>query len=108
VNAKAVQRTAEADGRAATAMIEARAAAIRTRTLVPLPPSPLPDLLYVAIDGTGVPMTATETDGHPAKTDRPDGHGGTLPDDGRARTREVTLAALHNQTPRLDQTRYGT
>lgn len=93
VNAKAVQRTAEADGQAAAAMIEARAAAITARTLVPLPPCPLPGMLYIAIDGTGVPMTATETEDRPAKTDRPG-----LPDDGRARTREVKLACLFTQT----------
>jgi hypothetical protein len=50
VNAKAIQRTAEADGQAAAAVIEARAAAITARTLVPLPPCPLPDILYTAID----------------------------------------------------------
>jgi hypothetical protein len=98
VNAKAVQRTAEADGQAATAMIEARAEAIRARTLLPLPPSPRPDILYTAIDGTGVPMTSAETEDRPAKTDRPDRQGGTLPDDGRARTREVKLACLFTQT----------
>jgi hypothetical protein len=105
VNAKAVQRTAETDGQAAAAMIEARAAAIRARTLVPLPPSPLPDILYTAIDGTGVPMTAAETEDRPAKTERPDRHGGTLPDDGRARTREVKLAALFTQTTLDDKGR---
>jgi hypothetical protein len=93
VNAKAVQRTAEADGQAATAMIAARAAAITGGTLVPLPQSPLPDILYTAIDGTGVPMTSAETEDRPAKTDRPG-----LPDDGRARTREVKLACLFTQT----------
>jgi hypothetical protein len=98
VNAKAVQRAAEADGRAAATAITARAEAIRTRVLVPLPPSPMPDILYVAIDGTGVPMTATETAGRAGKTSRPDGQGGTLPDDGRARTREVKLACLFTQT----------
>ncbi|MDQ1250489.1 MAG: hypothetical protein QG597_4868 [Actinomycetota bacterium] len=98
VNAKAVQRAAEVDGRAAAAVITARAEAIRARTLVPLPPSPMPDILYVAIDGTGVPMTATETAGRAGKTARPDGQGSTLPDDGRARTREVKLACLFTQT----------
>jgi hypothetical protein len=93
VNAKAIQRTAEADGQAAAAVIEARAAAITARTLVPLPPSPRPDMLYTAIDGTGVPMTAAETEDRPGKTDRPN-----LPDDGRARTREVKLACLFTQT----------
>jgi hypothetical protein len=75
------------------ATIAARAEAIRARTLVPLPPSPLPDMLYTAIDGTGVPMAAAETEDRPGKTDRPN-----LPDDGRARTREVKLACLFTQT----------
>jgi hypothetical protein len=76
VNAKRVARVAEADGLTAAAVIEARATAIRT--LVPLPPSLLPDILYTAIDGAGVPMTSTETEDRPGKTDRPD-----LPDDDR-------------------------
>ncbi len=42
-------RRAGADGRAAAAVIEARAAAIAARTLVPLPPADLPDKLYIAI-----------------------------------------------------------
>lgn len=98
VNAKTVQRAAEADGRAADTAITARAQAIRARTLVPLPPSPLPDILYVAIDGTGVPMTPDQVADRVGKTERPDGHGGLLPDDGRARTREVKLACVFTQT----------
>jgi hypothetical protein len=87
VNAKRVERTAEADGSAAAAAIEARAAAIRARTIVPLPPSPPPDMLYTAIDGTGVPMIPAATAGRPGKGP-----------DGRARTREVKLACLFTQT----------
>jgi len=75
---KRAGRRAEADGRAAAAVIEARAAAVQARALVPLPPAPpLPDVLYVAIDGTGVPVTAAEAEGRPGKGD-----------DGTARTRE--------------------
>jgi hypothetical protein len=63
-----------------------------------LPPSgrdhKRPDKLYIAIDGTGVPMRPTET------LDRK----GKGPD-GRARTREVKLAALFTQT-RLDEEGY--
>ena len=77
---KRLGRHAEADGRAAAAVIEAGAAAIAARTLVPLPPAELPDKLYIAIDGTGVPMRAAETEGRPGKGD-----------DGKARTREVKL-----------------
>jgi hypothetical protein len=55
---------------------------------VPLPPpAPLPDMLYLAIDGTGVPMVAAGTEGRPGKGE-----------DGRAHTREVKLACLFTQT----------
>ncbi|MFY9891073.1 MAG: ISKra4 family transposase [Streptosporangiaceae bacterium] len=56
------------------------------RKLVPLPPSPLPDKLYAAIDGTGVPMTGRETAGREGKGQ-----------DGRARTREVKLGVFFTQ-----------
>ena len=59
---------------------------ITARKLVPLPPSPLPDKLYAAIDGTGVPVTAKETAGRDGKRE-----------DGRARTREVKLAVFFTQ-----------
>jgi hypothetical protein len=81
-------RHAEADGSAAAAAIGAQAAAIAARTLAPLPPpAPLPDKLYIAIDGTGVPMRAAETEGR-------DGKG----EDGKARTREVKLCCAFTQT----------
>ena len=47
----------------------------------------LPDKLYVAIDGTGVPMVPAAVAGRAAKSP-----------DGRARTREVKLACLFTQT----------
>ena len=53
---------------------------------MPLPPSPLPDKLYAAIDGTGVPVTSRETAGRQGKGE-----------DGRARTREVKLAVFFTQ-----------
>jgi len=79
-------RHAEADGRAAAAVIEAEAAAIAARTLVPLPPAVLPDKLYIAVDGTGVPMRTAETEGRPGKGE-----------DGKARTREVKLVCVFSQ-----------
>jgi hypothetical protein len=79
-------RHAEADGIAAAAAIREQAAAITARTLVPFPPAPLPDILYIAIDGTGVPMVTAETAGR-------DGKG----EDGRARTREVKLCCAFTQ-----------
>jgi hypothetical protein len=87
LTAKRLGRSAEADGAAAAAVIEARAAAITARQLIPLPPADLPDMLYVAIDGTGVPMVAAETEGR-------DGKG----EDGRARTREVKLCCCFTQS----------
>jgi hypothetical protein len=44
-------------------------------------------MLYIAVDGTGIPMTASEPAGRAGKTP-----------DGRARTREAKLAALFTQT----------
>jgi hypothetical protein len=87
VTAKRAGRRAEADGRAAAARIEADAEAIAARRLAVLPPGePLPGKLYVAIDGTGVPMTTAETDGRAGKGE-----------DGKARTREVKMAAVFTQ-----------
>jgi hypothetical protein len=66
---------------------------ITTRKLVPLPPSPVPDMLYGAIDGTGVTTTAKET------ADR-EGKGA----DGR--TREVKLGVFFTQ-PSISTTAAG-
>jgi hypothetical protein len=64
VDAKAVERSAEASGATARAATAAEAAAIRAREIVPLPPpQPVPDMLYVEVDGTGVPVRASETEG---------------------------------------------
>jgi hypothetical protein len=85
---KRIERSAEADGAAAAAAITAQADAIGSRQVIPLPPpAPLPDMLYLAVDGTGVPMVTAETEGRPGKGD-----------DGRAHTREVKLACLFTQT----------
>lgn len=88
---KRVERAAEADGAAAAAAQTAHTRAVLTGAVTPLPPpGPLPDMLYLAVDGTGIPVTAAETAGRAGKSP-----------DGRARTREVKLAALFTQT-RLD------
>jgi len=85
---KRVERSAEATGTAAATAAGAQADAICSRQVIPLPPSgPLPDMLYIAVDGTGVPMVAAETEGRKGKAD-----------DGKARTREVKLACLFTQT----------
>jgi hypothetical protein len=77
LTARRVERAAEASG---TARL------IASRKVDHLLPSPLPDKLYAAIDGTGVPMTAKETAGWEGKGE-----------DGRARTREVKLAVFFTQ-----------
>ena len=94
LTAKRVERAAEASGAAAAAADRGRAALIAARKLVPLPPSPLPDKLYAAIDGTGVPVTSKETASREGKGE-----------DGRARTREVKLAVFFTQD-RLDDEGY--
>jgi hypothetical protein len=83
---KRAERAAEASGGAVAAASRGRAGLIAGRKLVPLPPSPLPDKLYAVIDGTGVPVTSTETAGRTGKGE-----------DGRARTREVKLAVFFTQ-----------
>jgi hypothetical protein len=94
LTAKRTERAAEASGGAAAATARGRAALITARKLVPLPPSPLPDKLYMAIDGTGVPVTAKEAAGRAGKSE-----------DGRARTREVKLAVFFTQD-KCDQDGY--
>jgi hypothetical protein len=90
---KRIERSAEAGGTAAAAAITAQADAICSRQVIPLPPpAPLPDMLYLAVDGTGVPMTAAGTEGRPGKGE-----------DGKAHTREVKLACLFTQTALDDE-----
>jgi hypothetical protein len=84
VSPRTVERSAEASGAAARAAAGAEAAAITARTIIPLPPhEPVPDMLYVEVDGTGVPVRASETEDRQGKAE-----------DGKARTREVKLARL--------------
>jgi hypothetical protein len=86
LDVKRVERAAEASGAAQSAAVRERAAAITAREVVPMPPRPLPDMLYGAVDGTGVTMTARETEGRKGKGE-----------DGRARTREVKLGVFFTQ-----------
>lgn len=87
-------RRAEADGNAAAAVIGADAAAIAAGKITPLLAGPAPDKLYIAIDGTGVPMVTAAVAGRKGKGE-----------DGKARTREVKMAAAFTQT-RLDEDGY--
>ena len=91
VSPRTVERSAEASGAAARAAAGAEAAAIRARAIIPLPPpGPVPDMLYVETDGTGVPVRTSETEGRQGKSE-----------DGKAGTREVKLARLFTVS-RLD------
>jgi len=86
LDVKRVERAAEASGAAQSAAVRERAAAITAREVVPMPPRPAPDMLYGAVDGTGVTMVPAETEGR-------DGKG----EDGRARTRELKLGVFFAQ-----------
>ncbi len=82
VTAKTAERSAEASGAAARAAGSAEAAALRARKIVALsPPEPVPGMLYIEVDGTGVPVRPSETEGRQGKAE-----------DGTARTREIKLA----------------
>ena len=94
LTAKRVERAAEASGAAHAAQARGQAMLIAGRKVVPMPPRPVPDMLYGVIDGTGVPMTAKETAGREGKGE-----------DGRARTREVKLAVFFTQDE-LDEKGY--
>jgi hypothetical protein len=85
---KRTERSAEASGTAAASAVAAQADAICSGRIVPLPPpGPAPDKLYIAVDGTGVPVVAREAEGRNGKAA-----------DGKARTREAKLACLFTQT----------
>ncbi len=84
---KRVERSAEADGQQLAARIDAEAAAILSGQLVPFTATTPVAKLYIAVDGTGVPMVAAETKGRAGKAP-----------DGRAHTREVKLGVLFTQT----------
>jgi len=88
---KRIEHSADTDGTTAAKRITTESAAIACGTLAVLPApgehGDAPDKLYVAVDGTGVPMVPAAVTGRAAKSG-----------DGRARTREVKLAFLFTQT----------
>ena len=97
LSTKRIERSAEIDGGGAAERLAAESAAIAHRRVGVLP-APAgsgagkpPDKLYIAIDGTGVPMVPAAVGDRAGKSA-----------DGRARTREVKLACLFTQT-RLDE-----
>jgi hypothetical protein len=90
VGVKRVERVVEADGQAAAETNRTTAKAMLERRLSPLSPDPAVDMLYLALDGTGVSMV-------PAATAGREGKGA----DGQAHTREAKLGCVFTQT-RLD------
>lgn len=75
VNAKQVERTAEALGQ--------EIAADERQRLDPVPTAQIPPTLYLGLDGTGIPMRAAALAGRPGKQP-----------DGSAKTREVKLCTV--------------
>ncbi|MGH3665333.1 MAG: ISKra4 family transposase [Egibacteraceae bacterium] len=95
LSVKRIERSAEADGQTLAAALDAEADAMLDATVAPLTPARhthAPDILYVAMDGTGVPCAPAATDGRVGKHP-----------DGRARTREVKLGCVFTQSG-LDDT----
>jgi hypothetical protein len=94
VTAKSVERTAEAIG---AEIAEGERCAIRRAVQLDLPVivgEPIP-ILYVQMDGTGVPVVKKETEGRKGKTEGQPAH-----------TREVKLGCVFTQT-RWDQEGYA-
>ena len=88
LDVRRLERGAESAGELARQASAAETAAICARTLIPVrPPAPLPDKLYVEVDGTGVPVRPAETTGRAGKGD-----------DGQARTREVKIGRIFTQS----------
>ncbi len=86
VDAKQVERAAEALG--------AEIAADETQDMHPADNQPLPATLYLGLDGTGVPMRASELQGRTGKQP-----------DGSAKTREVKLCTVWSAEARNAQDR---
>ena len=87
VDSKRIERAAEADGSILAVHAEHEATAVITGQPSPLGPAEAPAVLYVAMDGTGIPTVPAAVAGRT----------GMYPD-GRARTREAKLAVLFTQT----------
>jgi hypothetical protein len=91
VKTKEVERVSEALGEQVESLSHQEWAGALSGTVVPLKVVPK---LYIAIDGTGVPMVPHETEGRPGKEEP-----------GRAKTREAKLGCVFTQTGLDDQGR---
>ena len=92
VKTKAVERVSEAIGTQVESAAQIEREAILSGTLIPL--NKIAPKMYVAIDGTGVPMVPFETEGRPGKDET-----------GRAKTREAKLGCVFTQTSLDDEGR---
>jgi hypothetical protein len=86
VTTKAVERTAEAVGADIAARQQEETNRARQWDL-PIPIAPSIPVLYIELDGTGVPMVRAETEARPGKIDGQPAH-----------TREVKLGCVFTQT----------
>ncbi len=86
VTTKAVERTAEAIGADIAARQQEETNRARQWDL-PIPIAPSIPVLYIELDGTGVPMVRAETEARPGKIDGQPAH-----------TREVKLGCVFTQT----------
>ena len=86
VTTKAVERTAEAIG-ADIEMRQQRELAQALQLNLPIPLGPRIPILYVEMDGTGVPAVRKETEGRAGKQDGQPGH-----------TREAKIGCIFTQT----------
>lgn len=91
VKTKEVERVSEALGEQVERISRQEWEGALSGTVVPLKVVPK---LYIAIDGTGVPMVPHETEGRPGKEET-----------GRAKTREAKLGCVFTQTSLDDQGR---
>lgn len=83
VNAKEVERVSQETGQQVETYHQEQAEASLSDTVVPIKPVPR---MYVCMDGTGVPMVASETEGIAGKGE-----------DGKAKTREAKLGCVFTQ-----------
>jgi hypothetical protein len=84
VSSKTIDRSAEASGVAAEAINQAERATLVAGRVQPIAAA---SRLYVAMDGTGVPVVPKDTEGRPGKGP-----------EGRAHTREAKLGCVFTQT----------
>lgn len=87
VKTKEVERCSEKVGAEIQAVEHRRREEIFSGKVVPLPLEEPPEKVYIAMDGTGVPMVSKETKGRRGKAA-----------DGKAHTREAKLGCVFTQT----------